>query len=73
MLSTASHLEERLTVSQSVRQSDKQAGRQKHTVWLFSVVDHSYPSPLLSSKQLRVTVPSAPRGNLPQMTVPSAP
>ena len=54
LLPLATHLEERLTVSQSVSQSGKQsvrqsvgqagrqAGRQKHTVWLFPVANYSY-------------------------------
>ena len=57
LLPSAKHLEERLTVSQSVSQSGKQpvsqsgkqpvrqsrqTGRQKHTVWLFSVADYGY-------------------------------
>ena len=32
----------REAVSQAVSWASRQAGRQKHTVWLFSVVDHSY-------------------------------
>jgi hypothetical protein len=48
LLPSAVHLEETLTVSQqSVKQASsqsdsqlgKQAGRQKHTVWVFSVAD----------------------------------
>ena len=53
LLPLARHFEERPTVSQSVRQAGKQpgrqavsrarqAGRQKHTVWLFSVADYNY-------------------------------
>ena len=59
LLPSARHLEERLTVSQSVTESGKQSvrqyvgqtgrqtGMQKHTVWLFSVADYRYK--LLSS------------------------
>ena len=50
LLPAAGHLEERLTVSQSVRQAGRQAvgqagrqtRRQQHTVGLFSVTYHSY-------------------------------
>ena len=35
LLPSAVHLEERLTVSQSVPQPGQQSGRQKHTVWVF--------------------------------------
>ena len=50
LLPSARHLEERLTVSlsgkqsvkQSVGQAGRQTGRQKHTVWLFSVAAYSY-------------------------------
>ena len=36
-------------------------------------VTKKMPPPLLSSTRLCVTVPSHPRGNLPQVTVPSPP
>ena len=36
------------------------------------LMDH-YPLPPLYKKHLRVTVPSHPRGNVPQVTVPSPP
>ena len=35
LLPSAVHLEERLTVSQSVPEPDQQSVRQKHTVWIF--------------------------------------
>ena len=53
LLPSAVHLEERLTVSQSVSSSGKhsvrqsvrqEAGRQKHTVWVFSVADSATSS-----------------------------
>ena len=66
------HLEERLTVSQSVsepgkqsvRQSVRQAGRQNHTVWVFSVADSATPTPPCPAPPQGTRFPPTPGGTV---------
>ena len=50
LLPSAVHLEERLTVSKSVRLAAKQSVRQKHTVWVFCPWQ-TWPQPVWRAAQ----------------------